>query len=60
MKFKKLISTFLVFAMILVFSQSAFAATGIADTREKALTLFPGQSYSLVIENSKDQDCLLG
>ncbi|WGU95596.1 hypothetical protein QJQ58_04810 [Paenibacillus dendritiformis] len=57
MKFKKTISTFIMLAMVLVLSQSAFAATGIADTREKAITMFLPQSpITLFISDAEDQD----
>lgn len=61
---KKFFSTLLVFALMLVFSTSAFAAKGLGDTRDSAIDLYPeglldfypGSPVHLSIENSKDED----
>ncbi|MGG0815749.1 hypothetical protein ABE142_24250 [Paenibacillus alvei] len=53
---KKFISTLLVFTLILVFSTSAFAAKGVGDTKESAINLDPGASYTLFIQDSTDKD----
>ncbi|WP_157259640.1 hypothetical protein [Paenibacillus sp. OSY-SE] len=63
MKFKKIVSTFFVFAFVLVFSQSAFALTGVGDTQENAISLFPApsgddlfQDIDLYLDSSEDKD----
>ncbi|WP_157259795.1 hypothetical protein [Paenibacillus sp. OSY-SE] len=56
MKFKKSFSMFFVFVMVLVFSQNAFAAVGVGDTKESAINLFPPSSIELYISNSKDKN----
>ncbi|MFW5435658.1 hypothetical protein [Paenibacillus apiarius] len=56
MKFKKSFSAFFVFVMVLVFSQSAFAAKGIGDTKETAINIFPKQEIRLFIEGDGDKD----
>lgn len=56
MKFKKTISTFIMLAMVLVLSQSAFAAKGIGDDPKSAISLIPGKSMNLYIEDSTDKD----
>ncbi|WP_019420429.1 hypothetical protein [Paenibacillus sp. OSY-SE] len=56
MKHKKFISMFLVFAMAFIFSQSAFAAKGIGDTKETAINIFPKQEIRLFIEGDGDKD----
>ncbi|MCY9513298.1 hypothetical protein [Paenibacillus apiarius] len=53
---KKYVSTLLVFALMLVFSTSAFAANGIGDTKESAISLINEQAISLFIEDSTDRD----
>ncbi|MCE5173051.1 hypothetical protein LQV63_27690 [Paenibacillus profundus] len=56
MKFKKSFSMFFVFVMVLVFSQSTFAAKGIGDTKETAINIFPKQEIRLFIEGGGDKD----
>lgn len=53
---KKFVSTLLVFALMLVLSTSAFAAKGIGDTPESAITLIPNNTVKLYIEDSTDND----
>ncbi|OBY76470.1 hypothetical protein BBG47_26935 [Paenibacillus sp. KS1] len=53
---KKFVSTLLVFTLMLVFSTNAFAAKGIGDTPETAITLFPRNIVNLYIEDSTDKD----
>ncbi|SYX84417.1 hypothetical protein [Paenibacillus alvei] len=53
---KKFVSTLLVFALMFVFSTSAFAAKGVADTMETAIDLPAGTDYSLFIQDSNDKD----
>ncbi|WGU95598.1 hypothetical protein QJQ58_04820 [Paenibacillus dendritiformis] len=56
MKFKNITSTFIMLAMVLVLSQSAFAAKGIGDTKESAIDLIPKKQVNLYIEDSTDKD----
>jgi hypothetical protein len=53
---KKFVSSLLVFTLMLVFSTGAFAAKGIGDTKENAISLIPGNSMSLYIEDRTDKD----
>lgn len=61
MKFKNTISTFIMLAMVLVLSQSAFADTGFADTQETAFAITPTKAgvitFTMSLYNSKDMDC---
>ncbi|CAH8771334.1 hypothetical protein [Paenibacillus dendritiformis] len=54
-KFKKITSTFIMLAMVLVLSQSAFVAKGIGCTKESAIDLFPKKQVNLYIEDSTDK-----
>ncbi|MFW5433116.1 hypothetical protein [Paenibacillus apiarius] len=63
MRFKKMLTTFIVFALVSVFSQSAFALTGVEDTQENAISLFPApsgpdfdQDIDLYLDSSQDKD----
>ncbi|MDG0871271.1 hypothetical protein L3476_10950 [Paenibacillus thiaminolyticus] len=53
---KKFVSTLLVFALMLVFSTSAFAIPGMGDTMEKAIKIEPGIKFNGVIQDSTDYD----
>lgn len=57
---KKFVSTLLVFALMLVLSQSAFAATGFADTQETAFAITPTKggviTITMSLSNSGDKD----
>lgn len=59
---KRILSLLLVAVCLVALSSSAFAreisptATGVGDTKEKALTLTPGLEYSLYIDSSTDAD----
>ncbi|WP_430111012.1 hypothetical protein [Paenibacillus sp. B1-33] len=67
MKLKNMLSTFIVFVLAMgVFSQSAFAMTGVGDTKENAISLFPEmissgwgvgqQDVNMYIDSASDQD----
>lgn len=64
MKLKNMLSTFIVFVLAMgVFSQSAFAMTGVGDTKENAISLFPNildgtlkQDVNLYIDSASDKD----
>ncbi|UHA73082.1 hypothetical protein [Paenibacillus sp. 481] len=56
MKFKKLLAILMLAASMTVMDPSAFAAKGIADTRQNAMDIPFGQQMSLVIEGAGDQD----
>lgn len=47
---KKYVSTLLVFAIMLVFSTSAFAIPGMGDTMEKAIKIEPGIRLNGIIQ----------
>lgn len=53
---KKFVSTLLVFALMFVFSTSAFAAKGIGDDMLEAVDVYPGKDIHLYIEDWKDED----
>lgn len=55
MKLKKVFSLLLV-AVFLLTSQSAFAATGIGDTKDQAISIFPNQEINLFLSDSTDKD----
>lgn len=52
-KFKKITSTFIMLAMVLVLSQSAFAAKGIGDTKESAIDLFPKKQVTCILKTAR-------
>ena len=56
MKLKKVLAVLFTSVLILTFSTPAYGATGVADTKDKALSLIPGNSIQLFISNSQDQD----
>ncbi|MCM3337512.1 hypothetical protein M3650_02330 [Paenibacillus sp. MER TA 81-3] len=56
MKHKKFISMLLVFALMLVLSQSAFALPGMGDTQEKAINIEPGVRLNSALQDSTDYD----
>lgn len=67
MRLKYMLSTFFVFVLAIgVFSQSAFAMTGVGDTKENAISLFPemipsgsqvgAQDVNLYIDSASDRD----
>lgn len=62
MRLKSVLSVFVAFVLVLVFTQSAFAMTGVGDTREDAIDLFPtgssrlNQKIDLYIDSASDQD----
>lgn len=64
MRLKNVLSTVVGFVLVLVFTQNAFAMTGVGDTRESAISLFPevyesgniGQDINLYIDSASDQD----
>ncbi|MBG9736217.1 hypothetical protein [Paenibacillus alvei] len=53
---RKFASTLLVFALMLSFSSNAFAAKGVGDNHESAITLFPKNTVNLYVEDSTDKD----
>lgn len=64
MRLKSVLSVFVAFVLVLVFTQNAFAMTGVGDTKESAISLFPktydngnmGQDVNLYIDSASDQD----
>ncbi|CAH8770202.1 hypothetical protein [Paenibacillus dendritiformis] len=64
MRLKSVLSVFVAFVLVLVFTQNAFAMTGIGDTKENAIALFPEtdssgfmhQRFDLYIDSASDQD----
>ncbi|MNW52359.1 hypothetical protein D3C74_298760 [compost metagenome] len=57
MKLKKVLMVLFTCVMLLTFSSSASAATGIADTKNTALGLIPSQVFKLFLaEDSADKD----
>lgn len=55
MRLKKVFSLFLV-AVFLLTSQSAFASTGVGDTKDKAITIFPYHFIDQFLSDPTDVD----
>lgn len=56
MKHKRFVTSILAFVFMLVFATSVFAAKGIGDTQESAITIFPKNAVNLYIEGNTDKD----
>ncbi|MMZ63110.1 hypothetical protein D1872_253470 [compost metagenome] len=56
MKLKKVLTVLFTTMMLLTFSSSASAATGIGDTKESAITIVDGTNYNLFLSDSLDKD----
>lgn len=56
MKLKKMLTVLFTSVLILTFSSPAYAATGVGDTKETAITLIPDTTYTLFLSNSSDED----
>ncbi|MNW51749.1 hypothetical protein D3C74_292420 [compost metagenome] len=56
MKLKKVLMVLFTSMMLLTFSSSANAATGIGDTKESAITIVDGSNINLFLSDSLDKD----
>ncbi|MGE6230896.1 hypothetical protein [Paenibacillus chitinolyticus] len=55
-KLKKIVPALVVTASLLLSSQSAFAVSGLADTRSEALNVYPNTDYTWTLDTAADED----